>query len=96
MYLEFFQTEKVEDKRHPLTLSLYFADKHGERISNENLLIADSISTEPSARTFLEKFVFRTKRYDENEQYFLILEEDATQTIYEKIPFTIDLSSKFH
>src|SRR5690606_28301287 len=40
-YLEFFQTEKIGDKRVPLRLKVYFIDEYGNRISNENIIIAD-------------------------------------------------------
>ena len=45
-YLEFFQIEKVEEKRRPLRLKLYFIDETDQRISNENIIIADSRSSE--------------------------------------------------
>lgn len=92
-YLEFFQTELVEDKRTPLKLKLYFEDKEGNRISNENIIIADSRSKNPRDRTYREKFTLRDMAYDKNEEYYLILEdEDETvEKIYERIPFIIDL-----
>lgn len=40
-YLEFFQTEKVEEKKLPRRLKLYFADEIGNRVSIENIIIAD-------------------------------------------------------
>lgn len=94
MYLEFFQMEKVENIRHPRTFSLYFSDEHGERVSNENLLIADRESSNPSERTFREKFVFKTKRYEREKTYYLVIEDEATNETYDKIPFTIDISSQ--
>ncbi len=92
-YLEFFQTELVEDKRTPLKLKLYFEDKEGNRISNENIIIADSRSKNPGDRTYREKFTLRDMAYDKNKEYYLILEdEDETvEKIYERIPFMIDL-----
>ncbi|MFA8439749.1 BREX-1 system phosphatase PglZ type A [Pueribacillus sp. YX66] len=96
IYLEFFQTEKVEEKRLPRTFSLYFIDENGERVSNENLLIADSESSEPSERTFKEKFVFRTMSYEREIEYYLILKDEATNEIYDKVPFTIDFLSELN
>lgn len=93
-YLEFFQAEKVEDKRIPLRLKLYFTDEEGNRISNENIIIADSRSSNPEERTFREKFTLKDMPYDKEKKYYLILEdEDETvEKIYEKIPFNIDLA----
>jgi uncharacterized protein (TIGR02687 family) len=92
-YLEFFQTDLVEDKKIPLKLKLYFVDKEGNRISNENIIIADSRSKIPEDRTYREKFTLRDMAYDRNKEYYLILEdEDETvEKIYERIPFIIDL-----
>lgn len=93
-YLEFFQTEKVEDKKIPLRLKLYFIDEEGNRISNENIIIADSQSANPAHRTYREKFVLRNMQYDKTKKYYLILEdeEETVEKIYEKIPFIIDLA----
>lgn len=92
-YLEFFQTEIVEDKKIPLRLKMYFTDEEGERISNENIIIADSRSEDPQNRTYREKFTLKDMAYDKTKKYYLILEdeEETVEKIYEKIPFVIDL-----
>lgn len=92
-YLEFFQTEKVEDKKLPITLKLYFEDKDGNRISNENIIIADSGSPKPEDRTYREKFTLKDKSYNKSEKYYLILEDEneTVEKIYGKILFNIDL-----
>ncbi len=92
-YLEFFQTELVEDKKVPLRLKLYFVDEEGNRISNENIIIADSRSKKPQDRTYREKFTLKDLAYDKTKKYYLILEdeEESVEKIYEKIPFIIDL-----
>jgi hypothetical protein len=92
-YLEFFQTELVEDKKVTLKLKLYFTDEEGNWISNENIIIADSRSKNPQDRTFREKFTLKDMTYDKAKKYYLILEdeEETAEKIYEQIPFTIDL-----
>jgi len=93
-YLEFFQTEKVEDKKIPLRLKIYFADEEGNRISNENIIIADSKSAKPEDRSYKEKFTLRNIAYDKTKKYYLVMEdeEEAVENIYEKIPFNIDIA----
>lgn len=93
-FFEFFQKEKVEDKKLPITLRLYFEDEEGNRISNENIVIADSRSSKPEDRTYREKFTLKDQSYDKSKKYYLVLEdEDETvDNIYEKIPFIIDLA----
>jgi uncharacterized protein (TIGR02687 family) len=93
-FFEFFQKDKVEDKKLPITLRLYFEDEDGNRISNENIVIADSRSSKPEDRTYREKFTLKDQSYDKAKKYYLIMEdEDETvENIYEKIPFIIDLA----
>jgi len=93
-YLEFFQTEKVEDKKIPLRLKIYFTDEEGNRISNENIIIADSKSTKPEDRSYKEKFTLKSMPYDKKKKYYLIMEdeEEAVENIYEKIAFIIDIA----
>ncbi|MCK4258503.1 MAG: BREX-1 system phosphatase PglZ type A [Halanaerobiales bacterium] len=92
-YLEFFQTQKVEDKVIPLRLKLYFEDEHGDRISNENIIIADSTSERPEQRTYREKFTLKDLKYDKGKKYYLVLEDEdeSVEKIYQKIGFNIDL-----
>lgn len=93
-YLEFFQTEKVEDKKVPLRLKIYFSDEEGNTISNENIIIVDSKSTKPEERSYKEKFTLRNIVYDKTKKYYLVMvdEEEAVENIYEKIPFSIDIA----
>lgn len=93
-YLEFFQTEKIADKIVPCRLKVYLADEDGNRISNENIIIADIKSNDPAKRKFKEKFVLKNMKYDKTKKYYLILEdeEETVENIYDRIPFTIDLA----
>ncbi len=93
-YLEFFQTEKIGDKIVPCRLKVYLADEDGNRISNENIIIADIKSDDPMERKFKEKFVLKNMKYDKTKKYYLILEdeEEKVENIYDRIPFTIDLA----
>ncbi|MBU5425119.1 BREX-1 system phosphatase PglZ type A [Tissierella pigra] len=93
-YLEFFQSSKVEDKKIPITLKLYFVDEEGNRISNENIIIADSRSSKPEDRTFREKFTLKDQTYDKSKKYYLIMEDEneTVEKIYDRVPFIIDLA----
>lgn len=93
-YLAFLQTARIEDKKLALRLKLYFVDEEGKRVSNENIIIADSISSQPSERTLREKFVFKSLEYDRRKTYYLVLEdeEEQVESIYERYPFTIDIA----
>ena len=92
-HLSFFQAEPVDDKHLPIRVTAYFADESGNRISNENIIIADSTSTIPEVRVYKEKFTLKNMAYDKGKNYYLILkdEDETVNTELEKIPFVIDL-----
>lgn len=93
-YLEFFQMEKVAEKKLPRRLRLYFTDETGNRISNENIIIADRTSSQATERTSREKFVFQAKAYDKRAVYYLIVEDEEAEKnpVYETYGFTIDIA----
>jgi len=92
-HLTFFQNEPVDDKHLPLRVIAYFEDENGERISNENIIIADSVSSEPRDREYKEKFTLKSMAYDKAKKYFLVLvdEEETVNKEINRIPFIIDL-----
>jgi len=92
-FLDFLQTDRVDEKKLPLKLKLYFADERGNRISNESIIIADSKAEEANERKYREKFTLKSIAFDRATQYYLVLEdEDETiEKIYDKLAFTIDL-----
>lgn len=94
LFLEFFQTEPIEEKVRSRQLTVFFIDSQGGKITNENHLLADRSSTRPPDRVYREKFVFKDLDYDRQDTYFLVLEdeEEKVKKIYERIPFTIDIA----
>jgi uncharacterized protein (TIGR02687 family) len=92
-HFTFFQNEPVDEKRLPLRITAYFADEAGNRISNENIIIADSTSAKPEERTYKEKFTLKDMVYSKGSTYYLILkdEDELVNTEIERIPFIIDL-----
>ncbi|MCM3443721.1 BREX-1 system phosphatase PglZ type A [Metabacillus halosaccharovorans] len=89
--LEFFQTEKVEDKTTPRTVVIYMADEGGTVISNEETVIGDRPFDNPADRTFKIRFVLKNIPYDRNKTYYLTIRDTETSIIVEKIPFNINL-----
>lgn len=92
-YLEFYQEEKLSEKVIARRLKLYFEDASGNRLSNENIIIADSGADSAEHRTFREKFTLKDLKFDKAQKYYLILEDEdeAVEKVYEKIAFNIDL-----
>lgn len=89
--LTFFQTEKVEDKIVPRTVSIYMIDENDTLISNEETIIGDKSSDKPDERTFRVRFALKSLQYDKNKQYYLVIKDNETDVIIEKIPFQINL-----
>lgn len=92
-YLDFFQSEKIQDKVIVKKIKCYFEDEDGNRISNEELIIGDSNSDNPVERTYRKEFVLKSMQYDKNKQYFLVIKDiEDVNSIGERIAFTIDIA----
>lgn len=87
--LNFFQTERIEEKTIPRTVVIHIANENGVVLSNEETIIGDRTSSDPAERTFNIQFVLKNNDYDRNEQYYLIIKDTETDVVTEKIPFTI-------
>jgi len=89
--LDFFQTEKVEDKMIPRTVVIYMADDKGNVLSNEETIIGDRSFDNPAERTFKLQFVLRSVAYDRNKTYYLVVKDTETGVVTEKVTFSINL-----
>lgn len=90
-YLEFLQDLNVDENNKPCRYLLHFEDKDGNRMSDECTIIANYENTEVKDRFFREKFVFKNIKYDKNEPYYLVIIDEETGIIKDKIKFYIDI-----
>lgn len=90
--MDFFQTEKVEDKLIPRTVVIFMADDEGNVLSNEETIIGDRTSHNPAERTFKLRFILKSMAYDRQKTYYLMMKDSDTGETVEKIPFTINLN----
>ena len=92
-HLSFYQEVPVDEKHLPLRVTAYFINEEGYRISNENIIIAESTSKKPEERTYKEKFTLKNITYDKSKTYYLVLtdEDETVNREIEQIPFVIDL-----
>lgn len=92
-HLSFFQDVPVDEKHLPIRITVYFVDETGNRISNENIIIADSTNSHPEKRVYKEKFTLKNMAYNKGANYYLVLadEDELVNKELERIPFTIDL-----
>ena len=91
--LNFFQTEKVEDKVIPRKVVIYMADEEGNILSNEETIISDRKFENPANRIFKLQFVLKNVKYNSDKSYYLIVKDMETDVITEKIQFSINLES---
>ena len=71
---------------------MYFISEDNEKISNENMYIADSRDTDAQKRIFRMRFTFKNKQYDKNQQYYLVVYDEATGTESFRHPVIMDLA----
>lgn len=92
--INFFQKDKVEDKKLPLILKAYFEDSEGNIISNELSIFADSKSSSAEDRIYKERFSLKSIAYDKNAAYYLVLVEDESEVKneYARYEFIIDIA----
>ena len=90
--LDFIQSDAVSDTVKKTAYKMYFISEDNEKISNENTYIADSRDTDAQKRIFRMRFTFKNKQYDKNQQYYLVVYDDATGTECFRHPVIMDLA----
>ncbi|TMV47044.1 BREX-1 system phosphatase PglZ type A [Paenibacillus mesophilus] len=70
--LDFIQNEPVSDVVKGTSYKISFISDDNEKISNENIYIADKKDVEPQKRIFRLRFNFKNKKYDKSKRYYLV------------------------
>ena len=89
--LDFFQTEKVGGKIISVKVNVYMVDDKDNIISNQQTLLGDKVSENPEDRNMSINFILQPKDYDRNKNYYLIIKDNDTGVVYDKIQFSISL-----
>lgn len=74
--IDFFQTEAVSDTVKAANYKLYFITDNCDKISNENIFIADSREQDPAKRIMRMNFRFKNQKYDKAKHYYLVVHDD--------------------
>lgn len=74
--LDFVQTEPVSDVVKETAYRLCFISDDNEKISNENIYLADKKDTDTAKRVFRLRFSFKNKKYDKSRKYYLVAFDD--------------------
>jgi hypothetical protein len=58
------------------TYRVYFISENNEKISNENIVIADKKDKDTAKRMFRLRFSFKNKKYNKAQRYYLVAYDD--------------------
>ena len=90
--MDFIQSDAVSDTIKPATYKLYFISEDNEKISNENIYVADKRDADATKRIFRMRFTFKNKKYDKDKQYYLVAYDDTTGLESFRHPVIMDLA----
>lgn len=90
--LDFIQSDPVSDTLKATTYKMYFISEDNEKISNENIYVADSRDNDAQKRIVRMRFTFKNKKYDKNKQYYLVVCDDATGLEAFRHPVIMDIA----
>lgn len=75
--LDFIQSDPVSDVVKSTTYKLYFISDNNEKISNENIYVADKRDEDVQKRLFRMRFTFKNKKYDQESKYYLVAYDES-------------------
>lgn len=93
--MEFIQSEPVSDTIKAAKYQMYFISEDNEKVSNENILAADSRDTDPGKRRYRLRFNFKNKKYDKDKQYYLVAYDITDENFIKEVfrhPVIMDLA----
>jgi uncharacterized protein (TIGR02687 family) len=94
--LDFIQSEPISDVIKATTYKIYFVSDDDEKISNENVYIADKRDEDVSKRIFRMRFTFKNKKYDKSRKYYLVAyDENDKEVIRHEVIMDLAFSNDF-
>lgn len=90
--LNFYQKDAVGDNREPANYDVYFVDASGKKISDVQKIIADKRGDSAQERTFRCMFNLKSQAFDSKETYYLVIEQENSTDLPERIEFQIDIA----
>ena len=71
--LDFIQSDPVNETTKETTYKIYFVDDKNNRISNENVYVADNRNPDDKLRIFRLNFKFRNQNYEKMKPYYIVV-----------------------
>lgn len=95
--LDFIQSEPVSDVVKGTTYKLYFLSEENEKVSNENIYVADKREEDVRKRLFRMRFTFKNKNYDKSIKYYLIAfdEDNGVEVLRHEVIMDVAFSNDF-
>lgn len=95
--LDFIQTESVTDVNKETTYKVFFITGDNEKISNDNIYVADKKDEDASKRVFRLKFTFKNKKYDKTRKYYLVAydEKNALEVLRHEVQMDLAFADDF-
>lgn len=90
--LNFYQKEAVCGNREKAVYDAYFVDATGKKISDVQKIFADKTSEDVQDRTFRCNFSLKSQAYDSKETYCLVIEQEESTDLPQRIEFQIDIA----
>ena len=90
-YIDFIQKEPVTNALRPRTIRVWFEDESGNKVSNENIIVADRTNTNPDERKYQEKFIFASRKYSQKDKYFMRITDNETGIEISHYEYVIDI-----
>lgn len=92
-YFDFIQTEKMSDVMKGRSIVAYFTAEDGEKISYDVPIMATSQSDAPEKRTYHEKFTLKSRKYQCNDNYYMVLvDANDDKNVLHSYEFMIDIA----
>ncbi|WP_312046520.1 BREX-1 system phosphatase PglZ type A [Anaerotignum sp.] len=95
--LDFIQSDAVTDVNKETVYKVFFISDENEKISNDNIYVADKKDTDASKRIFRLRFNFKNKQYDKNRKYYLVAydEKNALEVIRHEVQMDLAFVDDF-
>lgn len=96
--LEFIQSEPIGDGVNEAKYRIFFVDAEDNKISSENILVADKKDTDAQKRITRLKFRFKDMQYKPNANYYLVVydeENDFTPVMKQEVRIDMAFANDF-
>lgn len=93
--LNFYQKEAVGANRSKASYLVYFEDAEGNQISDTSKIIADKTSANGQERTFRCSFNLKSRKYSNQDSYYLVIADESGLQAPQKEEFQIDIAFAF-